>query len=226
MEIYVRNLSYDVTEADLSAAFSACAPVARASVITDRETGRSRGFGFVQMADDATVAETIAKMDGQSIQGRTIACSEARPRAPRPDFNSGAPRPPRPSHGSGGPPRPAYGSAPRHQRQDSFAPRPPRSDRPSASNRPAPPRPMGRPAPPPPPPEAPLDSDDDAAAILEEKKAREASLRRKSTAKINGKKGKRSQFEDGRQPKTPRQSRRAAIPMDDEDEEYQDYRIR
>lgn len=79
--IYVGNLSFDSTEDDLRTAFGQYGTVTSVSVITDRETGRSRGFGFVEMADGGD--EAIAAMNGAELQGRTLKVNEARPREER-----------------------------------------------------------------------------------------------------------------------------------------------
>ena len=79
--LYVGNLSFDTTEADLTTAFSAHGSVIRAHLVTDRETGRSRGFGFVEMADGADAA--IAAFNGANFQGRTLTVNEAKPREDR-----------------------------------------------------------------------------------------------------------------------------------------------
>lgn len=80
--LYVGNLPFTTTSEDLREAFSAHGTVARAQVIVDRETGRSRGFGFVEM--EAGAEEAVNKMNGAAFQGRTLTVNEAQPRAPRP----------------------------------------------------------------------------------------------------------------------------------------------
>jgi cold-inducible RNA-binding protein len=77
--LYVGNLPYQTTADDLREAFEAHGTVTRAQIIIDRETGRSRGFGFVEMADGAE--EAVARMNGSQFQGRTLTVNEARPRA-------------------------------------------------------------------------------------------------------------------------------------------------
>jgi RNA recognition motif-containing protein len=79
--LYVGNLAFTTTQDDLREAFAQFGTVARVQVISDRETGRSRGFGFVEMDDGAE--EAIAKMNGASFQGRTLTVNEAKPREPR-----------------------------------------------------------------------------------------------------------------------------------------------
>jgi RNA recognition motif-containing protein len=80
--LYVGNLSFDTTDADLSQAFSAHGTVSRVQIVTDRETGRSRGFGFVEMSEGGDRA--IAALNGTQLQGRTLTVNEARPREDRP----------------------------------------------------------------------------------------------------------------------------------------------
>ena len=83
MRIFVGNLPYSATDGDLEAAFSAHGEVESATVVTDRETGRSRGFGFVEMPN-ATDGETaIRAMNGADLKGRALTVNEARPRETR-----------------------------------------------------------------------------------------------------------------------------------------------
>lgn len=82
-KLYVGNLSYSMTDDGLMNAFSKCGTVESARVITDRDTGRSKGFGFVEMSSDAEAQKAIAELNGQSVEGRAINVSEARPQAPR-----------------------------------------------------------------------------------------------------------------------------------------------
>lgn len=81
MRIYVGNLNFDTTEQELQDAFSQFGDVQEAAVITDRETGRSRGFGFVTMPDDQAAQEAIEAFNGQELHGRTLNVNEARPKA-------------------------------------------------------------------------------------------------------------------------------------------------
>ncbi|MBI1784570.1 RNA-binding protein [Candidatus Sumerlaeota bacterium] len=83
MNIYVGNLSYSTTSDDLRAAFEAYGKVTSASVITDRDSGRSKGFGFVEMADAEGGKAAIAALDGKDLSGRQIKVNEARPREDR-----------------------------------------------------------------------------------------------------------------------------------------------
>ena len=77
MNIYVGNLSFDETEASLEAAFAAHGEVTSARIITDRETGRSRGFGFVEMSDQAQAQAAIAALNGANQNGRDLTVNEA-----------------------------------------------------------------------------------------------------------------------------------------------------
>ncbi len=81
MNIFVGNLSFSTKEDGLRAAFEAYGQVSSARVVTDRETGRSRGFAFVEMANDAEAQAAIAALDGREIDGRALKVNEARPKA-------------------------------------------------------------------------------------------------------------------------------------------------
>jgi RNA recognition motif-containing protein len=80
-KLYVGNLSFRVTSEELRELFSQYGNVTSASVISDRDTGRSRGFGFVEMADGGEQA--IEALNGQDLQGRALTVNEAKPREPR-----------------------------------------------------------------------------------------------------------------------------------------------
>ena len=80
MRIYVGNLSYQATSDDLNELFGAYGEVSEATVVTDRDTGRSRGFGFVEMATNAVGQAAIDGLKGKYLQGRELDVSEARPR--------------------------------------------------------------------------------------------------------------------------------------------------
>ena len=80
MNIFVGNLPFSATEADLKGLFSECGTVDSVAIITDRETGRSRGFGFVELAADARAQDAIRDIDGSDLQGRNIKVNEAKPR--------------------------------------------------------------------------------------------------------------------------------------------------
>lgn len=84
MNIYVGNLSYDVTEDELRTAFETFGQVASASVIKDRYSGRSKGFGFVEMPTDTEAKAAIEGMNGKDLKGRALKVNEARPRQERP----------------------------------------------------------------------------------------------------------------------------------------------
>ncbi len=87
--IYVGNLSFDVTDASLQEAFAAFGAVSKANVVTDRETGRSRGFGFVEMGNDEEGAAAIEGLNGKDLGGRTITVNVAKPREDRPRGGGG-----------------------------------------------------------------------------------------------------------------------------------------
>lgn len=89
--LYVGNLSYSVTQEQLEALFSECGPVESAKVITDRYTGRSRGFGFVEMATEEAAKEAIDSMNGKDVDGRQLRVAEAKPRQDR-DWRGGRDR--------------------------------------------------------------------------------------------------------------------------------------
>ena len=89
MNIYVGNLSYNMTDSDLSELFEEYGPVKKANIIMDRETGRSKGFGFVEMDNSEDGKNAISELDGKSISGRNIKVNEARPRPPRNDRGGG-----------------------------------------------------------------------------------------------------------------------------------------
>jgi RNA recognition motif-containing protein len=82
-KLFVGNLSYGTTSADLETHFRQIGETTSAQVITDRESGRSRGFGFVEMASNEDAQRAIRELDGKELQGRTINVSEARERSPR-----------------------------------------------------------------------------------------------------------------------------------------------
>jgi cold-inducible RNA-binding protein len=124
VRLFVGNLSYSTTEADLRTYFGTVAPPSQVVLPVDRETGRPRGFAFVEFLDRGQAEQAIQKFNGQVFNGRPLAVSEARAREDR------GPGGPRPGGFSG--PRPGGG----------FAPRPPGSfgPRPFDPNAPAPPR--------------------------------------------------------------------------------------
>src|SRR5436309_7865941 len=79
-KLYVGNLNYSVTDSDLMKLFEPHGTVESAQVIMDRDTGRSKGFGFVEMGSDAEAQAAIAALNGQQVEGRTLTVNEARPR--------------------------------------------------------------------------------------------------------------------------------------------------
>jgi RNA recognition motif-containing protein len=133
--LFVGNLSYATTEADLRAYFGSVAPPSQVVLPVDRETGRPRGFAFVEFADRAHAEQAIQRFNGQVFNGRPLAVSEARaredrgPGGPRPGGGPGGfsgPRPggfsgPRPG-GFGGGPRPFDPAAPQPPRNRNFGP--------------------------------------------------------------------------------------------------------
>lgn len=80
MNIYVGNLSYDITDEQLRTEFSAFGSVSKVSIIADRDTGRPRGFGFVEMDDAGQARSAIAALNGKEVAGRALSVNEAKPR--------------------------------------------------------------------------------------------------------------------------------------------------
>lgn len=89
VKLYVGNLPYSTTDADLQELFAEYGTVESASVIMDRETGRSKGFGFVELAEDAQAKAAIDALNGKDFGGRNVVVNEARPREDRPRGNGG-----------------------------------------------------------------------------------------------------------------------------------------
>ena len=83
MNIFVGNLSFETRDADLRAAFAVHGAVDTAQVIIDRQSDRSRGFGFVEMPDSAEATAAIGAMNGTDLAGRALTVNEAKPRQPR-----------------------------------------------------------------------------------------------------------------------------------------------
>jgi RNA recognition motif-containing protein len=102
-KLYVGGIPYRSTEEDMRKAFSEAGNVVSASIISDRMTGRSRGFGFVEMASEAEAQAAIDKWDGKEFDGRTLSVSFARPQGDRPPRREGG-------GGFGGGDRGGYGS--------------------------------------------------------------------------------------------------------------------
>lgn len=80
MNIFVGNLPFSATEADLRALFADYGEIDSVAIINDRDTGRSRGFGFVELADEALAQKAITDLDGYEMSGRQLAVNKARPR--------------------------------------------------------------------------------------------------------------------------------------------------
>jgi len=83
VNIYVSNLAYSATDDDLRQLFESYGAVDKVSIITDRDTGQSRGFGFVDMPDSAAAKGAMQGLQGKALGGRTLTVNEARPREPR-----------------------------------------------------------------------------------------------------------------------------------------------
>ena len=81
--LFVGNLPFSASEGELRTMFEQYGSVERVSIITDRDTGKSRGFGFVEMADDQAAEKAIAELSGKELNGRAISVSEARPKTER-----------------------------------------------------------------------------------------------------------------------------------------------
>ena len=82
-KLYVGNLSFSTTEQSLQEKFAEFGDVESAKIITDRDTGRSKGFGFVEMATDEAAESAISSLNGTEFEGRTLTVNEARPMVPR-----------------------------------------------------------------------------------------------------------------------------------------------
>ena len=142
VRLFVGNLSYATTEADLRTYFGTVAPPSQVVLPVDRETGRPRGFAFVEYLDRAHAEQAIQRFNGQPFNGRPLAVSEARAREDRGPGGFSGPRPggggppgprpgggfaPRPSYGGGGPGFGSGSSAPSSDRARTSAPTPNRS---------------------------------------------------------------------------------------------------
>jgi RNA recognition motif-containing protein len=101
-KLYVGNLSYDTNASDLEQLFSAHGTVAEATIINDRDTGRSKGFGFVTMGSDGEAQAAIAALNGQQHDGRALTVNEAKPREDRPRGGGGGGGGGRGGYGGGG----------------------------------------------------------------------------------------------------------------------------
>jgi|TARA_B100001079_G_scaffold269246_1_gene281118 RNA recognition motif-containing protein len=89
MNIYVGNLPYNVTEDDLRALFAEFGDVSSAKLIIDRDTGQSKGFGFVEMSDEGAGQKAIDDVNGREVSGRSLKVNQARPREERPRGGGG-----------------------------------------------------------------------------------------------------------------------------------------
>ena len=83
MRIYVGNLSYETTEETLTKLFTEWGEVSSSTILTERQTGRSRGFGFVEMSNDEEARKAIEEANGRDFEGRTLTVNEAKPREER-----------------------------------------------------------------------------------------------------------------------------------------------
>ncbi|RJO61914.1 RNA-binding protein [candidate division WS5 bacterium] len=82
-KLYIGNLPYSVTDESLAELFAAFGEVVEANVITDKFSGRSKGFGFVTMADEAAAEKAVAEMNGKDVDGRQVVVNVAKPKEPR-----------------------------------------------------------------------------------------------------------------------------------------------
>ena len=101
-KLYVSNLAFAMSDSTLEELFGSVGQVVSAKVITDRDTGRSKGFGFVEMSTDAEAADAIEKLNGTEVLGRAIGVSEARPQQPRENRGFGGGRGGPAGHSSSG----------------------------------------------------------------------------------------------------------------------------
>ena len=111
-KLYVGNLSFNTTEPDLQDLFAQAGPVKEVVLMQDKFTGKSRGFGFVTMTNDADAATAITQFHGKAVDGRPLTVNEARPREERPAGGGGGFR-----GGSGGGGRPGGGGGDRRERR-------------------------------------------------------------------------------------------------------------
>ena len=101
-KLYVGNLSYETTEDELQKLFAEVGPVVSTAIITDRSSGRSKGFGFVEMETEQAAQEAIEQLNNHEINQRSITVSEARPQKERSSGEGGRGRSPRGGGGGGG----------------------------------------------------------------------------------------------------------------------------
>lgn len=90
--LFVGNLSFQTTEEELRSLFESFGEITRIQLMKDRDTGRSRGFGFVEMGEEESAEKAMAALNGKEVQGRTLTVNEARPKPERPRFGGGAGR--------------------------------------------------------------------------------------------------------------------------------------
>jgi len=91
-KLYVGNLSFNTTETDLQDLFAQAGPVTEVTLMQDKFTGKSRGFAFVTMTNEADAQKAIAEFNGKTVEGRPLTVNEARPREPRPGGGGGGGR--------------------------------------------------------------------------------------------------------------------------------------
>lgn len=111
MNLFVGNMSFQTTENELRSVFEPFGEITRIHVVTDRETGRARGFAFVELANEEEAAKAMAALNGKDLNGRTLKVNEARP---RPERSGGGARG---GHGHGGFSRDDYRGAARRPRE-------------------------------------------------------------------------------------------------------------
>lgn len=111
--LFVGNMSFQTTEVELRALFEPFGEITRIQVMTDRDTGRSRGFAFVEMASDDEAAKAITALNSKEVDGRALNVNEARPKPERSGPRGGG-------GGRGGSSRDSYGGAPRQRREPRF----------------------------------------------------------------------------------------------------------
>ena len=92
MNIFIAGLSFKINDADLASLFEEYGTITSAKVITDRHSGRSKGYGFVEIADNEAAEKAIAELNGAEYDGRTLSVSEAKPREERPQHSFGGSR--------------------------------------------------------------------------------------------------------------------------------------
>src|ERR1700756_1192468 len=123
--LFVGNMSFQTTEADLTALFQPFGQIGRIHIVTDRETGRARGFAFVEMPNDAEAGKAMAALDGKELGGRNLKVNEARPKGDRPRGGGGSHN--AGGHGDGGGGRGGHGGFPNEDsREPARRPREPR----------------------------------------------------------------------------------------------------